>query len=230
VIRALLAALTILAGAPLAVAQTPDPAPRAHRFTLSGGASWSGGYPVGGNTATLRRNEPGTIDPNPFTLFRADASIKRALGVEARIGYALTRAFELEVGGVFARPQVAVRISQDQEADPVVLSDEDLRQFVVEGNLVWHLSRPAFGTRARPYLTAGAGHLWQLYEDRVKVETGTLAHVGGGVRYWLRGGDTSRRALGLRGEVRLQLRSGGVEFEDRVRLFPAVQLKGFFGF
>lgn len=228
--HALLVALVLTGCASSAVAQPQDPAPRAHRFTLSGGVSWLGGYPVGGNSATLRRNEPGTVTPNSFTLFHADASIERALGAETRLGYALTRGFELEVRGAFARPRVAVRISQEAEGEAVVVSDEDLSHFVVDGSIVWHLSRFALGSRARPYLTAGAGYLWQLYEDRVQVETGGLAHIGGGVRYWLRGGDSSRRALGLRGEARLQLRSGGVEFEDKTRISPVVHVMGFFGF
>jgi hypothetical protein len=230
VIRALIIAIVVFGGVLPASAQGQDPAPRAHRFTLSGGLSWLGGYPIGSNTATLRRNEPGTTTPTPFTLLHADVSIERAWGADARLGYALTRAFELEVRGGYSRPPVAISISQDPESEALVLGDEDLSQFVVDGSIVWHLSRLALGTRMRPYLTAGAGHVWQLYEDRVQVETGALAHVGGGVRYWLRGGDAARRALGIRGEVRLQLRSGGVEIEDKTRLFPAVHLLGFLGF
>jgi hypothetical protein len=228
--RKLLAALVVLGCVLPASAQAQVPAPRAHRFTLSGGLSWLGGYPIGGHTATLRRNEPGTTTPAAFTLFNAEASIERAWGADARLGYALTRAFELEIRGAYSRPAVTIGISQDPESDSVVLGDEDLSQFVVDGSLIWHVSRLARGTRMRPYLTAGAGHVWQLYEDRVQVETGLLGHAGGGVRYWLRGGDAARRALGLRGEVRLQMRSGGVEVEGKTRVFPAVHVLVFLGF
>jgi hypothetical protein len=212
------------------VAQAQGPAPETHAFTVSGGASWLGGYPIGANSATLRRNEPGTTAPSPFTLFNADLSIERAWGADARLAYAVTEAFELELGGAYSRPAVAISIAQDPESTAVVLSGEKLYQFVVDGSVVWHLSRLALAGRTRPYLTAGAGRLWQLDGDRVQVETGTVAHVGGGVRYWLRGGDGIRRALGVRGEVRLQMRSGGVEIESKTRLFPAVHLLGFFGF
>jgi hypothetical protein len=229
-VRPALIAALVLAGALPASARAQDPAPRAHRFTIAGGPSWLGGYPIGESTATLRRNEPGTTTPSAFTLFNADVSIEHAWGADARLGYALTRAFELEVRGAYSRPPVAISISQDPESDPVLLRDENLLQFVVDGSVLWHLSRLALGPRVRPYLTAGAGHMWQLDEDRVQAETGVLAHLGGGVRYWLRGGDAARRALGVRGEVRLQMRSGGVNIDERTRLFPAVHVLGFFGF
>lgn len=228
--RALFTVILLLTTTVPAFAQEHDPLPRAHAFTLSGGMSWLGGHPIGANSATLRRNEPGTTTPSAFTLFNADLSIERAWGADVRLGYALTRAFEMELRGGYSRPAVAISISQDAESDAVVLGDEDLYQFVLDGSIVWHLSQLTIGPRMRPYLTAGAGRLWQLDEERVQVETGTVAHLGAGVRYWLRGGDPARRALGLRGEVRLQMRSGGLEIEAKTRLFPAIHLLGFVGF
>ena len=173
-----------------AAAQDSDPALRAHRFTIAGGVSWLGGYPIGSNTATLRRNEIGTPTPGGFTLFAADASLQQAAGVDAKVGFGLTRTVAVEFGGGYARPRLAVEITADQESPSVVLADEDISQYTVEAAVLWQISQLDLGRRARPYVSVGGGYLRQLYENRVKVETGRVAHIGGGVRYWLRGGDS----------------------------------------
>jgi hypothetical protein len=229
VTRPILSVIIVLACAVSVSAQSSGPAPRPHRVTASAGVSWLGGYPIGSNTATLRRNQPGTTSPSPFTLFDADVSMERAVGIDARLSYALSRAFELEVTSSFAQPGTAVHITQDPETASVVLADQHFSQFVIEGSVVWQLPRLEVGPRGRSYVIAGAGYLRQLDADRVKAETGTVSHVGGGVRYWLRGGDATRRGLGLRAEVRLQMRSGGVELANKARLFPALHLLAFAG-
>ena len=48
--------------------------------------------------------------------------------------------------------------------------------------------------------------------------------MNGGVRYWLRGLPTSSRSLGLRGDVRLNLRRNGIDFDDRVRMYPTLSV------
>jgi len=213
-----------------AAAQDSDPALRAHRFTLAGGVSWLGGYPIGSNTAAFRRNEIGTPTPSTFTLFTADASLRHAAGVDAKVGFGLTRTLAVEFGAGYARPRMAVEITEDQESPSVVLADEDISQYTVEASVLWQFSQLNLGRRARPYISAGGGYLRQLYENRVKVETGRVAHIGGGVRYWLRGGNAARRALGIRAELRAERRSGGIELAGEARVFPVANLFAFFGF
>ena len=242
--RGAMAALLVVASASSAAAQTVLASPkragqetreggptlREHRFTVSGGLSWLGGYDIGTSTATLRRNQPGTAAPGPFTLFRADASMQSRAAVEARIGYALTRELALEVGGSYGRPVVSANITDDAEAGPERLADQRLSQYGIDASAVWQLSALKLGSRGRPYVIGGAGYLRQLDVDRVKAETGRTFHIGGGLRYWLRGGDATRRALGLRAEARLQARTGGVDFAGKTRVFPVVNMFGFFGF
>jgi hypothetical protein len=228
--RALFVSAAIVAVTVDAAAQDSDPAPRAHRFTVSAGLTWLSGYAISGNTATLRRNETGTLTPGSFTLFAADASFAHAPGFEARIGYALTRTLAIEFGSAYSHPRLAVDITADQEASPVTLSDERVSQYTLDASVVWQLSRLGFGSHARPYVTAGGGYLRQLYEDRVKLETGQVINVGGGVRYWLRGGDAAHRAAGLRTEVLLRVRNGGIDIADETRTFPVLNVFGFVGF
>jgi hypothetical protein len=77
---------------------------------------------------------------------------------------------------------------------------------------------------------AGGGYLRQLHEGRLKVETGATFHVGGGLRYWVRGGRASQRSLGARAEVRYVRRTGGIDFEEQSRSFPRLSLLAFAGF
>lgn len=225
-------AIAVAAGAWSATlgAQSSDhPTLRQHQFTISAGVSWLGGYSVGANTATLRRNETGTTTPASFPLFRTNASIERVPAVEARIGYALTRALAVELGGSYGRPHLSLQVTDDAESS-AFSADEAVAQYAIDASAVWQIPRIRLGPRMRPYLTSGGGYLRQLYSDRTAVETGKILHVGGGIRYWLRGGDTARRPVGVRAEIRVQTRSGGIELDDKLRTFPVVNFFGFFGF
>ena len=218
--RAWLAALVFLAAAAPAVAQE-------HRFTLSGGLTWLGGYPIGGNTATIRRNDAATT---PFTLFRADASIEQAPGAEMRLGFGLTRDLVLEVGGTYARPQLAVHFTQDSESEAVTLADEDVSQYGVDGGVVWQIRKLQLGRHVTPFASGGIGYLRQLFAERTEVEPGTIMYVGGGVRYFVRGGDTVRHPFGARLEVKTQIRMGGVDVAGKSRVYPVFNVFGFYGF
>jgi hypothetical protein len=228
--RGLAAALVIAAWTTAPAAQQPDPALPKHHFTIAGGVSWLGGYPLGGNVATLRRNETGTASPASLTLFRVDTSIEQARAIEARIGYAVTRQLALELGGSYGRPRLALNVSGDAESDGAVFSNEEVSQYSVDVSAVWQISRVRIARRIRPYLAGGGGYLRQLYADRTVVETGRIMHVGGGLRYWLRGGDASSRPLGVRVELRAQSRWGGIDVENEMRTYPVFNLLGFFGF
>ena len=87
--------------------------------------------------------------------------------------------------------------------------------------MVWHLPRRG-GARLRPFVIGGGGYLRQLHEERTLVETGQLYYFGFGARYWLRGGSGTARAFGLRGDLRANLRRGGIDFEDKNRVFPTL--------
>ncbi|GEM_PF-1664112 len=212
-------------GTARAQGSTEGPSLRRHRVALSGGLAWTGGYPIGDAAADLRGNGVGSSAP-PFTLFRADSSIDGATGVEARVGYSLTRHLSIELGLAYAEPGITTALSQDAEASPIEFEAERLAQYVIDVGAVWQLPRPIVG-RMRPFVTGGAGYLRQLYDERTLVETGRVYYLGGGARYWLRGGHGQRRSLGLRGDVRATWRQEGVDFEGKTRTWPSVSLMMF---
>lgn len=229
--RAFVAVFLVLAAASSATAQDDTPALRPHRFTVAGGVALLGGYDIGNATAALRRSQTGTTTPASLPLFEADGAIERAGAVEARIGFTLTPAIAVEFGGSYSRPTVGVAVTNDSEAGNIPpLADQRLSQYVVDVSALWQISRLKLGRRARPYVVAGGGYLRQLDVDRVRAETGKIFHAGAGVRYWLRGADARGHALGLRAEARLHARGGGVDFEEKTRVSPAVNMFLFFGF
>jgi hypothetical protein len=216
----------LLASAGSAFAQSA-PAFESKQFVVSAGLLTSRGYPIGDRTADLRRN---ATNATPFTLFRAESDIEGAPGFDARLAYALSRAFSVEVAGTFSRPQLRVRITEDAESTPSIDAGEEIGQFTVDVSGLWHLPGRTLGSRARPYVIGGGGYLRQLHEDRYLVETGSVAYGGGGVHYWFRGGSTGQRAMGVRGEASIVMRSRGIDFEDKRRTYPRLSALGFIAF
>lgn len=231
-LSACLPLLVLLSCATSAAAQggsAEPPALRRHRVTLSGGLLWTGGYDIGDATATLRGNGAGATAP-PFTLFDSSSSVDSALGLETRIGFTLTPALAVEAGFAYQRPGLSTTLSADAEAAAVTLDAERLAQYVVEVGAVWQLPGLRVGRRIRPFVMAGGGYLRQLFDERTLVETGSVYYGGGGIRYWLRGGDGAARSIGLRADLRLQWRLDGVDFENRTRMMPVAAASAFVEF
>jgi hypothetical protein len=197
------------------------------QVTVNGGVGWSGGYDIGRSAAELRTNSPGSFTP-PFTLFRVDSRISPSPGGEVRVGVALPRDLTLEGGVLFARRRLAFRITGDTETTSPQLDGETLQHYVFDAGLLWEL--PVLrGALVRTFAGGGAGYLRQLHQDRTLVETGEIYYVGGGARYWLRGRPTSSRSLGIRGDLRLNVRRRGIDFENRTRTHPTASLLMFIG-
>lgn len=220
----LVALLLVVLAAP-ALAQDA-PALRAHHLNINVGVGLHGGYPVGSSVAELRGNGPGA-EPTPFTLFTADSRFTRATMPEVRVGFAVTRHISIEAGASIGHARIGVGIADDRETDSQQLFGEDIQQYLFEGGVTWQLPRPI--GRVAPFVSAGGGYLRQLHEERTLAETGRLYYAGGGARYWLKGGGNRSIALGVRGDVRLNLRQNGIDFEDRRRIYPSVSLAMFIG-
>jgi len=224
-----LGCLVVLVLADTAGAQSAEqPSLRAHRATVIGGVTWSGSYPIGSRTAILRSSAVGATPP-PFTLFSAASTVDSVAGLEGRVAFTFTRNLAVEVGGAFARPRVSTEISADPEAAAQALEGEELQQYLFDAGAVWQLPF-RLGRRARPFLSGGAGYLRQLHQGRTLVEQGQIYYAGGGLRYWLRGGDGTRRSLGVRTDLRATWKQDGIDFENRMRVFPTFTLGAFVEF
>lgn len=200
---------------------------RAGGISINAGVTRLGGYEVGTSIAELRGNGNGATPP-PFPLFTADSRFTPTAAPELRVGVSLTRRLVLEGGASFSHPRISVRIFGDAEAASQQLAGEELQQYLFDAGLSW---QPPINTghRLAPFVAGGAGYLRQLHEDRTFAETGRIYYAGGGARYWLRGGHGRAKPVGLRGEVRMNMRSKGIDFEDKMRTYPTFSLFAFIG-
>jgi hypothetical protein len=222
--RVLLLAIACHATGSVADAQSRAPLPTGE-VTVSVGVAVAGGYAIGDRIAELRRSS-GT---DTLPLFRAESSINPAPGLDLRVGYALAPWLAVEASGSISHRRVTVSVSGDVEAQAPVEITERISEYLVGGRGVVFWPGGS-GGRWRPYVVGGLEYLRQLHEDRLLVETGQVAFAGGGVRYWLRGTAGRRRTLGLRGELGLAVRRGGIDFEERRRRFARASLLGVVGF
>ena len=197
------------------------------QVTISGGVLWSAGHEAGMSTADLRSNATGSSVP-PFTWFQADSRIGQAPGFEGRVGVDVTRWLTIEGGASYARPRLVFSISRDTESPNQEYQGESLHQYVFDGAVMWRLAMER-SPRVTPFVVGGAGYLRQLHEERTLVESGQLYFAGGGARFWLHGSATSSRSLGLRTDVRVNIRRRGVDFENAVRVYPTVSALLFVG-
>ncbi len=208
----LLVVLSWWAGAATAEAQV----------TISAGPARLGGHAIGTSTAELRANAPGATTP-PFTLFTVDSRIAPSWAGAIRVGVEVTSRITIEGGAVFARRHVPFSISSDPEAGPQQFKGESLQHYEFDAAMAWALPRPS-GNRLRTFVLGGVGYLRQLHQDRTLVESGQLYYAGGGARYWLWHRPDSSRSLGMRGDLRLNVRRDGFDFETRTRLYPSLSL------
>jgi hypothetical protein len=88
------------------------------------------------------------------------------------------------------------------------------------------MSRWRLGDHATPFVSAGAGYLRALHEDRVLVDEGALWHLGGGIDLVLR--PSQSRALGVRLDARAVFQRGIVD--DDVHAAPVFGASAFLRF
>jgi hypothetical protein len=169
-----------------------------------------GGAGLGTGDANLR-----TRDASDYRWFSVDSRIGGARVLEARVGFALTRRYAVEVRFGLSHPELLTKISADIEGAPDATLAERFDQYMVDAALVATLDRFRFGP-VIPFISGGAGYLRQLHEGQTLVEEGVIYRFGGGVKYRLVSRDRGvLRGAGLRGDVGIAALSGGITVRDR---------------
>lgn len=190
--------------------------PRTGSVEVSGGGLFETGQDLDDFTATLTRNP--TTGSGPLELFSADASLRPAIGLQARIGYYLSAAFSIEGGVQVSRPSLQVRLSGDFESAPDTVAKETINSYLFTGSALYHFRARK---KLKPFVLGGAGHVRDLHAANELVETGLEYHAGGGVKSWF---GTRRRKLGIRADVLVSVRDGGVATEASRRIVPTASL------
>jgi hypothetical protein len=220
-------AILLAVACPAGVAGQPvDPEPG--RLEIAAGGARAGGYALGDRPADLVGN--GVPTGGTFLLFETETDAAAATFLEVHLGYRLTRFLVIEGRFAHGQPRLETAISRDAEAAAVRLQTE-IAHYELAGDVRLDLTRLTFGEgRGRPFVITGLGYLRELSEDRTTAETGTVAHVGGGVRYLLAVRAGLVKTWGLRADVRVQFQSAGLDIAGRVRTYPIAGGGMFVGF
>jgi hypothetical protein len=204
-------------GVPSAWAQSAEAA-EPGRFELAIGPLWVGRQALGSSDANETTGAGGHL-----ALFSSSTELASVSGLEGRVGVKLSRAFEAEVSGSYARPQLRAQIGSDFESAAPVTATEVIQQFTIGGGVVWYVRRARSASRLAPFATAGAGYLRQLHESATLVETGRFYQFGGGAKYLFVSRPGSHvKGIGARIDVRALVRQQGVAFDAGRHISPAV--------
>ncbi len=216
-IPALVAVLVLWPGAAAAQVWAGSPAPHAGSVEVSGGVAFTGGVDLGTRDAEETRNI--NTGSGPFALFSSSSKIAAAPAGVFRAGVYLSRAVAVEGGLQYGRATLSSSLSGDAEQAPSLAAEETITRYLIEGTLLLHLQPLSFANgRGMPFLSGGGGYLRELHEDNALIETGREYHAGAGVKVWLGSG---RPRFGLRADVGVSMRSGGIDFTSARRTLPA---------
>jgi hypothetical protein len=209
---AVLAILTLGSGFPLAVHAQPAPG----RVEVSVGWARTGAISFASPDA-LEEDRAG----NPYILFTADSELRRAAGYGARIALRLGGRLHAETGISYSKPELVVRVGSDVEDAEAISITETISQLHVEAAILAELTPARPGRRTVPFVTAGAGYLRELHEGQTLVVDGRSYFLGAGVKRFLTIRPGWLKAVGVRADGRIAIRSKGVAFDERVSLAPA---------
>ena len=215
--RSVIASLFVLIAMPAGGwAQTNQPPLR--RFELAGGVGLLGGAALGDADADLRTS----TSTDPYRLFSTSTRVLGAPMLDLRAGFDLSRRIGFEAHVMFGRPDVRTTVEGDVEGAPTIDAVERLDQYLIDGGIVFRLHELRV-KGVEPFVTGGAGYLRQLHEGLTVTEDGQVFYGGGGARYWIftrpRG---VPRGGGIRGDVRLNVLTGGIVVDDRSRRHVSV--------
>jgi hypothetical protein len=220
-----------LAGARNAAAQTtsapkPSASPSAssHRPEIDIGFVGTGGVDLGSNPANETTPTGGTQP-----LFTTSNRMSAGSGLEATMGIRLVGGLLAGVSAGWSHTEFQSTLNGDFEGAAPVTATLGASLFSVEGSAAWVFHRSG---KMQPFVRASAGWLRELTEGGVLASDGSVANVGGGVKYWWR--DRAKgafRRFGFRSELRVTVRSGTVMLGTSTKqVAPAVVLGALIGF
>lgn len=179
------------------------------------------GLVEGGAAAGTTRAELLDSAGRPVTLFEARHRTTTAPGVRAQVTVRVRDRWAVALAGAWSRPDLSTRITGDSESTPDAGAALGMHRFMVDAGVERRFSRRG---RVDPFIRLSAGWLRELTIDRALVDDGVAAHVGGGLKYWMRDGRPGWLGrLALRAEVLLAMRRGGLTpGEAGTRVAPVV--------
>jgi len=212
-----MAAVLAALHATLAGAQQVSPIPG--RLELGAGIVWAGGQALGSQDANLTTGTGSTL-----RLFSSTSDLLAAAGFEGRVAVKVTRTVDAYASMSYAKPDLRTRVTNDLENSAGATVSETVQQYVVGGGIDWYVTPRRSGSRVLPFIGGGAAYLRQLHEGATLVATGQSYDVGGGVKLLFASRTRPRqlmRAVGVRLDARVIVRTKGITFDGRRSIAPA---------
>lgn len=188
---------------------TTAPTPPA-RWLLDVGARVVGRSAAGSLTETYT-----APDGSAVPIFSVDRTEGSALGVNGHLQFKVTTRVALEATAAWTRPQLRTRVTGDSEADSVTAT-QSIHRVVVGGGVVGDAK--TFG-KWHTFVRGNVGWLRELSDDQSLYQDGWVAELGGGARYQWKEKQGHFRPYGIRADVWLEVRHGGLPFSEKARLW-----------
>jgi len=194
------------------------------RYEVTAGASWVAPVSFGDSDATLTAASGGR-----YRLFSTSTALAAAPALDIRIGRRLTRTVQVELTASYSTPSLETTISNDVEGAAPAVASEAISQSTLGGAATLFLPGWRIRNRILPFVTGGGAYLVQLHEGRTLAEKGGAFHAGLGVMIPLvtHGPDRRVKQSGVRTDVRLLVRAGGVTLDGQAHAAPVVTASAF---
>ncbi len=190
-----------------AAAQSASAPPR---VLLDVGGTLLGGGSLGSTDATYT-----TPTGASFTLFSTAQSWGSGAGVTAHLLIRVKPRVAFEVSGSWTRPELRARISGDFEGAADTTATETVSQFLTGAGVVVSLTPRGKWT---PFARGAVSWMRHLSSDQTLYADGVAADLGGGVRYAWKNARGHVKPYGLRADVWMSVRSGGMALAQRSRI------------
>lgn len=195
-----------LAAVPAAAQSTVAPP----RVLIDLGGTMQGGGDLGSTDATYT-----TPTGTPFTLFSTAQSWGGGAGVVGHLSIRVKPRVALEVSGSWTRPELRARITGDFEGAADTTATQTVSQFLAGAGVA-----VSFKPRGKwtPFARGAVSWMHHLSNDQTLYQDGVAADLGGGVRYVWKEMRGHVKPYGLRADVWMNVRSGGIELAPRSRI------------
>jgi hypothetical protein len=164
-----------------------------------------------------------------YRLFSTSTELAATPAFDVRIGRRLTRVIQADLSIGYASPMLTTTIDHDAENGSPTVAAESIRQLTIVGTAVVYVPRWRLRSQILPFVSIGGGYLRQIHEGNTLAETGGTYQVGAGVMIPVvsRGRAGGVKQFGLRSDVRLLFRTGGVTNDRAARRSPALGVSVF---
>ena len=170
---------------------------------------------IGGTSAGTSSVAYVAPDGSSVPQFSFDKSIGTAVGVNGHLSIRITPRVALEVNARWVRPELRTRLSGDTDGAVNTTATQSIDRFVLGGGAAVSLKQ--FG-RWHTFARASVGWLRELSDDQSLYQDGWVGEVGGGANFQWKEKRGHFRPYGIRTDVWLDIRHGGLSFSEKSRL------------